>query len=130
MLMAVFQPRHRKLISSVALGCWLFAFFVAVVSGCEIVGELAAPHHATTGAIHHHDLDDAQTGCEQFCANDISTQAKVKSFQHQPGGQLSLTAPVAGPHAVAGVLSASSLPDHPDPPPDLALYARFLRFVL
>ena len=79
--------------SSVALGCWLFAFFVGVVSACAIVGELAAAQHATTGAIQHHDVDgDAQTGCEQFCANDIHSRE--------------------------------------NPPPDLALYARFLRFSL
>lgn len=121
----------RKHVTLVALGCWLFAFIIGVVNACDLVGELAASHHVSTGAAHHHENDDATpSGCEQFCANDVAIPAKVKLFEHQSADQALLLAPTLGVTIVTGATSVPLLLDHPDPPPGIALYARFLRLAL
>ena len=130
--MNLLRPRQRKLVTLVTLGCWLFSFFAGVVNACELVREIAVTHHASTGAAHHHESDDATpSGCEQFCANDVAIPAaKVNLFEHQSADQALLLAPMLGVTIVTGATPVPLLLDHPDPPPGIALYARFLRLAL
>ena len=90
--MILFRRRLRKLIISVSLGCWLFAFFLGVVNACEVAGELAA---ASSYHIATHDHDDATTtACEHFCADNPPIVVKAKTFPEQGGEQPLLIAPV------------------------------------
>ncbi len=128
--MVLFRPRQRRFITLVALGCWLFAFFAGAVNACAVVGELVDAHNITNSTTHHHDDSAAPSDCEQFCANDLLIPAKVKLFEHQPAEQAFLLVPAAGVPIMSGATPDSLLLDHPDPPPGIALYARFLRLTL
>ena len=126
--MIFFRRRQCKLIISVSLGCWLFAFFLGVVNACEVAGELAASHRTAT---HDHDHGDSTTtGCEHFCADNPPISAKAKAFQEQGGEHPLVIVPVLRALIVTGGSHVVRLPDDPDPPPPFARYARFLRLAL
>ena len=126
--MIFFRRRQRKLIISVSLGCWLFAFFLGVVNACEVAGELAASHRTAT---HDHDHGDSTTtGCEHFCADNPPISAKAKTFWDQGGEQPPLIARVLRATIDTGGSRTVRLPDDPDPPPPFARYARFHRLAL
>ena len=127
--MTFLRPRQRKRIASFALGCWLFAAFVAAVHACAVDGELVGAHPVTMGATHHDEQgDNSPPGCEQFCT-DV---ALVKSTlaQDQLGEPALLAAPVLGAPMVTGAALVTSPLDRPHPSPGIALYTRFLRLAL
>ena len=129
--MVLLRQRQRKLVASFALGCWLFAFFVAIVHACTLDGELVDSHHVSTGATDHQSQGDhPPTACEQFCADAARLAAKSTLFQDQTGEQALLLAPTSGAPMVPGIAPVASLPDRPHPPLGIALYTRFLRLAL
>ena len=134
--MFLLRARHRRSITSLALCCWLFAFFLGVVNACEVAGESPASdhvssHHVIGATPHPHEHDDAAlSGCERFCANDVSIPAKATLFLDQPAEQAVLIAPISGAPVVTPDKHVVLLLDHPDPPPAFARYARFLRLAL
>jgi hypothetical protein len=128
--MAVFNARQRKIVTSVALGCWLLAFVVGVIHACGLDEAIGHTHQGVTVSTGSQGGDaDAEPGCDQFCANDIPLLAKPQPGQDQP------MAPAVLPHFLGEPLlvRTSSVPpslQRQHPPPDVALIIRFVRLAL
>ena len=129
--MMLLRPRQCQRIASFALGCWLFAAFVAAVHACAVDGKLVGAHHATKGApTHHEQSDNSPPGCEQFCTDMVRAPVKSTPVLDQSGEPALLLAPVLGAPMVTCAAPLTSLLVHPHPPPGIALYTRFLRLAL
>jgi hypothetical protein len=130
--MALFNAHQRKILTSVTLGCWLFALFVGVVHACGLDGELGRSHHVVAVSIdsQRHGDGDAHPGCQQFCADNVPVLAKLQSVQDQPGGQALLLLPFMGEPLLARMASVPSPLHRPHPPPGIALNTRFVRLAL
>jgi len=129
--MALLNAHQRKVLTAIALGSWLFAFFVGVVHACGIDAESGLLQQTVSISADSQDQDDedALPGCEQFCADDLPLLAKLQSVQDQPGGYV-LPLPSSGAPILARVISASSPLHRRYPPPGIALITRFVRLAL
>jgi hypothetical protein len=129
--MALFNAHHRKALTSVALGCWLFAFFAGVVHACGLDGRPGHSQRVAAASIDGQCQgdDDAHPGCEQFCADNLPVLAK-QSVQDQPGGQALLVLPFVDKPLLARMASVPSPLHRPHPPPGIALNTRFVRLAL
>jgi hypothetical protein len=128
--MALLSARQRKVLTSVTLGCWLFAFFVGVVHACGLDEDLGRSQRVVAASIDNQGDDDARLGCERFCADNLPVLAKLQSVQDQPGGQTLLLLPFSDEPLLAGMASTPSLLHRPHPPPGIALNTRFVRLAL
>lgn len=133
--MFLLRQRQLKTVTSFALGCWLFAFIVAVVQACTLDGVLVGAQHdahqVATGAADHHEEDGVRPpGCEQFCADEARQAARSTPAQDPPGEQALLHAPLLNAAIAIGVTPVALLIDRPHPPSGIALYTRFLRLAL
>ena len=130
--MALFNAHQRKILTSVTLGCWLFAFFVGVVHACGLDGELGRSQQVVAASIdsQRHGDDDAHPGCEQCCADNLPVLVKLQSVQDQPGGQALLLPPFVVDPLLARMASVPSPLHRPHPPPGIALNTRFVRLAL
>lgn len=130
--MALFSAHQRKVLTSVTLGCWLFALSVGVVHACGLDGELGHPQRAVTASTDSEDQgdDDAHPGCERFCADNLLLLAKLQSVQDQPAGQALLLAPFVGEPLLAWMAPVPSPLHRPHPPPGIAVNTRFVRLAL
>jgi hypothetical protein len=128
--MALLRTRHRKILASITLGCWLFAFLVGIASACGLDDERMHSWAAVAATESQGHGDDAKVpGCEQFRATDLPALTKIQSAQDLPGG------PTLAPAPFIEVLPAwASVTPKPmrwtHPPPDIALYTRFVRLAL
>lgn len=129
--MALVNAHQRKVLTSVTLGCWLFALFVGVAHACGLDAALSPLHHAVTVSVGSQDQgdEDALLGCEQFCADDLPVVAKLQLVQDHPGGH-ALPLPSLGEPLIIRVAWAPSLARRLDPPPDIAPNIRFVRLAL
>ena len=125
------NAHQRKVVASLALGGWLFAFFVGVAHACGLDAGLGAAHHAVTvSAVGQNPCDgDALPGCKQFCADDLPVLAKLQSIQDQPGGS-ALLPPSSGEPLLVRVAWVHSPLHRLYPPPDIAPNTRFVRLAL
>jgi hypothetical protein len=130
--MALFNAHQRKVLTSVTLGCWLFAFVVGIVHACGLDGERGRSQQVVAASIDSQRPGDGDvhSGCEQFCADNLPVLAKLQSVQDQPGGQALLLPPFVGEPLLARMASVPSPLRRPHSPPDIALNTRFVRLAL
>ena len=132
--MAILNAHQRKALTSLILGCWLFAFFLGVVHACGLDGEPAGSQQVVAAAVDSQDQGDGDThsGCRSFCADNLPVLAKVQSAQDQPVGPAPLVPPFAGEPLLAPVASAPvRSPLHwRNPPPGVSLNTRYVRLAL
>lgn len=130
--MARFNAHQRKILTSVTLGCWVFALFVGVVHACGLDEALGHSQQMVSASIDSHGQgdDDAGTGCERFCADNLPVLAKLQMVQDQPGGQALISPLRVGEPLFARMTAATSRLDRPHPPPGIALNIRFVRLAL
>jgi hypothetical protein len=130
--MALFNVHQRKVLTSVILGCWLFALFVGVVHACGLDGELGRSQHVVAATIdsQRHGDGDTDPGCQQCCADNLPVLVKLQSVQDQPGGQALLLPPFVSEPLLARMASVPSPLHRPHPPPGIALNTRFVRLAL
>ena len=129
-LMSLFKARHRKVVTSVALGCWLFAFFVGVIHACGLDEAIGHAHQgATVSTDSQGDAADTVPGCEQFCASDLPVLATPQPAQDQPIGHALLPRFLGEPLLVR-VPSVPPPLQRQHPPPGVVLITRFVRLAL
>ena len=124
--------RHRKLLTSTALGLWMFALFVGIANACSWDGATTVPHQPTGAA---HAVDDAvdhgmAADCDKFCSNAVPLLSVLQLVQEQPAGQPLV---VAIPHDL-GFLPISA-PAYrwartAHPPPGVPYFLRTVRLTL
>jgi hypothetical protein len=121
--------RHRKLLTSLVLGTWLFAHFVAVVHACNTLAPAGVHDVAMVMDAGQGGEDDCSKNCLQFCSDDTPVAGKVQFVQDQPAGQPLL---VAHPDVAwnPASLSARTVDQRAHPPPDVPLLLRTLRLAL
>jgi hypothetical protein len=121
--------RHRRAITSLILGAWLFALFAGIANAClpETVDTMP-----TAGMVMGSGQggDESQsTGCQQFCNVDTPLFSKLQLVQDQPVGQPLLVASVS---VLLSPVPASAVPvlylAHP--PPGVPILLRSLRLAL
>ena len=121
--------RHRKALTSLILGTWLFAVFVGIANACP-------PESANTAQSDGmamgpgQDGDGSQfAGCQKFCNDDTPLFSKLKLVQDQPAGQPLLVASVSPVLSLAPALAVPAV-YLAHPPPDVPLLLRSLRLAL
>jgi len=129
--MFLLNAHQRRVVTSVTLGCWLFAFFVGVVHACGLDETLGHSQEVVTVSANSQVQGDdaAVPGCEQFCAADLPLLAKVQSVQDQPGGH-ALPPPSLGEPLLVRVAWVPSPVHRPHPPPGIALITHYVRLAL
>ena len=121
--------RHRRAVTSLILGAWLFALFVGIANACLP----DTPNMAQTAGMamgSGQDGDESQSaGCQEFCNVDTPLFSKLQLVQDQPAGQPLLVASV---NTLLSPVPASAVPvvylAHP--PPDVPILLRSLRLAL
>ena len=133
--MANFTTRRRRLLTSITLGSWLFAFFVATVHACGLYGEESGfpLHGSDASAITVAEPNDDPTpGCEEFCATVAA--APVSKVQTLSQMARSPYVPLRScPRAVSAMrrpVTVQFAPSRSPPLPDVDLSIRFVRFAL
>lgn len=124
------DSRRRRLITSLALGAWLFAFVVSVVHACDLAGELGGwSLQVAASALDRSSSDEVLPGCAQFAAADLPLPTKATASQVQAPVQPAL--PVrAGRGTVTSAAPGVPLLGRSRPPPQVPPFARFLRLAL
>lgn len=125
--------RQRRVLASVTLACWLFAFVVGVVQACGLHEALSFAPHAPTASVDSQDRhgdDDAHQHCERNGADEMALLAKLQSVQDQPGGQAFILPPGVGDSFLARLSTSPVLLYRPRPPPGIAVYTLFARLAL
>ena len=121
--------RHRRAVTSLILGAWLFALFVGIANAClpEAVDTMQTAGMAMGPG---QDGDESQSaGCQQFCSIDTPLFTKLQLVQDQPAGQPLLVTSIS---TLLSPVPASAVPvvylAHP--PPDVPILLRSLRLAL
>jgi len=120
---------HRKPLTAVVLGAWLFALFVGIAHAClpeTDVGPGAAQGMAMPSDSGH---DDQSVNCLQFCANDTPVFSKLQLVADQPTNQPLLVGSVRVTLAPTPV-DAVGVVHLAHPPPDVPVLLRSLRLAL
>ena len=123
------DPRRRRLITSLALGAWLFAFVVSVVHACDLANDLVGPLQVAASALDQDSAHEMLPGCAQFAAADLPLPAKAMANQGQADVQPSLLVH-AGRSTVTSAATDVPLLARPRPSPRFPRFARFLRLTL
>jgi hypothetical protein len=121
--------RHRRAVTSVILGAWVFALFVGIANAClpETVDTMQTTGMAMAPG---QDSDESPSaGCEQFCSIDTPLFSKLQLVQDQPAGQPLLVASVSTLLSPA-LVSAVPVMYLAHPPPDVPILLRSLRLAL
>lgn len=123
------RRRHRKAITSLILGAWLFAIFAGIANAC--LSETVETMHraAMTMDVGQNGDENQPAGCEEFCNLDTPLYSKLKLVQEQPDGPPLL---VAGVSVVPSPMPVSAALATPlaHPPPDVPILLRSLRLAL
>ncbi len=122
--------RHRKPVTSLFLGMWLFALFAGIANAC--LTDAASP---ATGmpemAMGAGQSDDhgPPPGCRQFCSTDTPVFSKLQLVQDQPAGPPLLIAGIdaACRYVRTAVVAAAY---RARPPTDVPPLLRTLRLAL
>ena len=121
--------RHRRAVTSLILGAWLFALFVGIANSClpETVNTMQTADMAIVPGEHGDESHSA--GCQQFCSIDTPLFSKLQLVQDQPAGQPLLVASIS---TLVSPVPASAVAavylTHP--PPDVPILLRSLRLAL
>jgi len=125
------NPRrhHRRAITSLILGAWLFALFAGIANAC-LPGTVETMQTVGMAMGAGQNGDESQSaGCQQFCNIDAPLYSKLKLVQDQPAGQPLLVASVS---ILLSPVPVSAVPvvllAHP--PPDVPILLRSLRLAL
>ena len=121
--------RHRRAVTFLILGAWLFALFAAIASAClpETGGTMQTAGMAMGTS---QDGDNSESaGCDQFCNVDTPLFSKLQLVQDQPAGQPLLVASVS---TLLSPVPVSAVPVMylAHPPPDVPILLRSLRLAL
>lgn len=122
--------RHRKAVSTLCLGAWLFALSVGLAYGCGWQPDL--DHEVAVGSLpvgQSHD-DGPQPGCEDVCKDQAAVIAKLQAVEDLSSGTGTASSCPASP--VVPVIQVLGSPEALDaqPPPPLSVSIRFLRLQL
>ena len=128
--MSLLNAHQRMVVPRVALGCWLFAFFVGVGHACGLDGVAGPSQPPVSAAADTPGQADDDAGCGQFCAGNLPVLEKLQAVQDQPGGQPVLLSPFLGEPLLARITTAPSPLHRPHPPPGIPLNTRFVRLAL
>jgi len=130
-----FSIRRRRLLTSITLGSWLFAFFIATVHACGLYAEgNGFPLHETDArtVTVTEPNDDPSPGCEEFCATVAA--APVSKVQTVLQAERSPHVPLhSHQHAVSAMrrpVTVQFVPPRPPLRPGVDLNIRFVRFAL
>lgn len=134
-VMTRYRRFRRNILTSVALGTWLFAVLVSAAHACG-PGILHGGHGGLSPPVAAQDHETeavksaAVTASEPLCVA-APTVIPSRAF-HAP--QVDQPAAVATSPSyltlAARIATAPAVLDRPDPPPSIALYTRFLRLAL
>ena len=130
-----FSIRRRRLLTSITLGSWLFAFFIATVHACGLYAEENGfPLHesdACAVAVSGPN-DDPSPGCEEFCATVAAAPvSKVQTlFQAERSPHVPLHSCSHTVSAMRRPATVQFAPPRPPPLPGVDLNIRFVRFAL
>ena len=120
--------RHRRAVTSLILGAWLFALFAGIANAClaETADIMQTAGMAMSGG---QDGDESQSACQQFCNVDTPLLSKLQLVQDQPAGQPPLVASVS---TFPSPVPASAVPVAylAHPPSDVPILLRSLRLAL
>lgn len=126
---------RRRLLTSITLGSWLFAFFVATVHACGVYAEEHGfpLHESDACAIAVAEPnDDPSPGCEEFCATvaaaPVSKVQTLSQAERSPNGPLHSCARAVS--AIRRPVTVQFVPSRSPPLPDVDLNIRFVRFAL
>ena len=122
--------RHRKPLSALMLGAWLFALFVGIANACAPTSAPTSPSQrmAITGG----DAGDDQqpsASCLQFCADDTPVFSKLQLAPDQPTCQPLLVANFTSLYIPAATPQVSVV-HLAHPPPGVPVLLRSLRLAL
>jgi hypothetical protein len=121
--------RHRKALTSLALGTWLFALFVGVANACIVLPSAGMHAPGMAMAAGHGGDEDGPSNCLQFCNDDTPVVGKIQVDQDQPAGQPLPAAPLVVGCGPATVLVGPAGP-LAHPPPDVPPLLRTQRLAL
>jgi hypothetical protein len=130
-----FSKRRRRLLTSITLGSWLFAFFIATVHACGLYAEEnGRPSHETDAlaATATEPDDDPSPGCEEFCATAAAAPvSKVQAVLKAERSPDVLLHSFSRAHCgMRRTVTAELVRPRPSPLPDIDLNIRFVRFAL
>ncbi len=130
-----FSMRRRRLLTSITLGSWLFAFFIATVHACGLYAEENGfPLHETDArTVTATELNDEPSpACEEFCATVAAAPvSKVQTLlQAERSPHVPLDSCLHAVSAMRRLVTVQFVPPRPPPPPDVDLNIRFVRFAL
>lgn len=121
--------RLRKVLTSAALGVWVFALIVGIANACGWTDAFTAP--AAAGVAHDATSHgDEGSDCGKLCAEGIPVLAKVQAVQDPPDGGSLVVTPAhrsdLWPSSAPGLRRLQAT----RPPPAAPPFLRFLRLTL
>jgi hypothetical protein len=121
--------RHRKALTSLILGAWLFALFAGIASACLTEPADAGQMAGMSMALGHDGHETKSAACQHYCDGDTPLLSQLKLVQDQPAGQPLLVAVFNDfpPLAPASVVPVGYLAH---PPPDVPILLRTQRLAL
>ncbi|MHB8495718.1 MAG: hypothetical protein ACYC9Z_15860 [Casimicrobiaceae bacterium] len=123
---------RRSILTSIVLGCWMFAVFISAVHACDRGG--ARSGHLPTVATQQSGgavaSGTVRSACEQFSVDNLPVAASRETAPSAPDQQAELAVSPFQRTLVARTAPPMARLDRPDPRPGIALYARFLRLAL
>ena len=121
--------RHRKALTSLILGAWLFALFTGIANACLTEPSNAGQMAGMAMGVGHEGHETKSTACKQFCSDDTPLLTQLRLVQDQPPGHPLLVAVLTDllPPAPASVEPVGYLAH---PPPDVPILLRSLRLAL
>jgi hypothetical protein len=123
--------RHRKLLTSAALGVWVLALLVGIANACGWAD--AFTHSAAAGVAHNAAPQDDNrpfSDCVKLCAEGLPVLAKVQAVQDPPEGQPLVVDPGHGVDLWPSSAPALRRLRVAYPPPAAPPLLRFLRLTL
>lgn len=129
------STRRRRILTSITLGSWLLASFIATVHACGLYAEESGfPLHETDAptVTLAEPTDDPSPGCEEFCATAaVAPVSKVQALlQAERGPDVPLHSCSPAGSAMRRPVTVEFVPPRPPRLPDVDLNIRFVRFAL
>jgi hypothetical protein len=112
------------------LGCWLFAFFVAVAHACGPDEGLYPSRQVLSASADTPCQSANDAGCGQFSAENLPVPAKLQLVQDQRGEQALLLPPSLGGQLMARLSPAPSRLHRAPLPSAASLNTRYVRLAL
>jgi hypothetical protein len=121
--------RHRRAVTSLILGAWLFALFAGIASACLTEPANAGQMAGMSMGVGHDGNEAKSAACQRFCDDDTPLLTQLRLVQDQPAGQPLLVAVFTDflPPVPASVVPVGFLAH---PPPGVPILHRTLRLAL